>query len=386
MLLAVVVSAVVAAGAPMGIDYRAQPHPYDSARPQIDALIRLDLGDFAANQVPQGPVSMVVRAPFAAFASAGDQLSRYRLGVFACVLALALVAVLAAAAMRRRGSPLWHCVLVAAVIVFTPAAHQTIVWGHPEEMLATALVVGAALAVAGDRRRLAFVLAGLAIATKPWALIALPALALMASGGVAGRSAARFAVAGVAVAALAIGPVAVANTDAFHKASDAGNWVGPVFPMSVWWFTSDRHVTTDLGGGETRRVRRPAIPQFVEDTIRPAIIAIGFGLSLVLLGRRRPSLADAFGVLALLFLLRCLLEPHDHVYYHVPFIAAVALAEGFARRPPVIALVASVLLSNQVLRQVNSNLDHLALLYLAWAVPVCVLLGTRLRGRRVGTA
>jgi hypothetical protein len=206
------------------------------------------------------------------------------------------------------------------------------------------------------------------------------------ANGVAWRSAARFAVAGVTVAALAIGPVALANTGAFHKASDAGNWVGPVFPMSVWWFTSDRHVTTDLGGGETRRVRRPTIPQFVEDTIRPAIVAIGFGLSLLLLGRRRPSLADAFTVLALLFLLRCLLEPHDHVYYHAPFIGAVALAEGFARRPPVIALVASVLLSNQVLRQVNSNLDHLALLYLAWAVPVCVLLATRLRGRRVGTA
>ena len=61
--------------------------------------------------------------------------------------------------------------------------------------------------------------------------------------------------------------------------------------------------------------------------------------------RRRWREQDALLALALVLLLRCLLDTWDAVYYPLPFVLALLAWEvgGPARNPPVLALAASVL-------------------------------------------
>ena len=51
---------------------------------------------------------------------------------------------------------------------------------------------------------------------------------------------------------------------------------------------------------------------------------------------------DVLGVLALVFLLRCMLDPWDLVYYHLPLVVSLAAWEARRGRSlPVLAVVAS---------------------------------------------
>src|SRR3954447_22462919 len=184
LLTLLVASGWVAARAPLRLDYVSTGTTVDAARPQVDALVELDLPRFVRHQSPLGPVSLVLRAPFAALAAADDQLARYRLGSFVCLLTFGIAALAVATAMRRRGSPLWHCALTSGVIFFTPVVHETLVWGHPEELLATAFIVAAMLLADTGRGTAAIAAAGLAVATKPWAALALVPIGLMVGGHV----------------------------------------------------------------------------------------------------------------------------------------------------------------------------------------------------------
>lgn len=370
VVAAVAISAALAAGAPFGIDYVADVHRVDSARPQIDALAALDFGRFVHDQSPLGPVSLVLRAPFAALAGAGDQLTRYRLGVFPCLLALALAGAGVALMMRRRGSPLWHCLLAAALFILAPPVHDALVWGHPEELLMAALVVAAAVSAATGHQRAAIALAALAVATKPTAALVLLPVALM-TGGRALRNGA----AALAIAAALIAPLALADAHAFRSAASRANTTFAAKPMSIWWRTSTRHVAVAVGPREVRSVRRPELARLVRDAIRPAILALALLISLLAARARPLTLERGLTVLALVFLLRCVLDPGDQTYYHVPFVACLAAAEGLRRRPPLLALAAAVLMSRPALRAVNSDLDAINLMYMAWSLPLAGLLG-----------
>jgi hypothetical protein len=56
------------------------------------------------------------------------------------------------------------------------------------------------------------------------------------------------------------------------------------------------------------------------------------------------STERCLALLALAFLLRCLVDPSDHCYYHLPFIVALAAYESRTRAAPVLALLATGLL------------------------------------------
>ena len=388
LLFAVVLAGYVAARAPLGIDYGPDVRAVDTARPQIDALARLDFGTFVREQSPLGPVSLVARAPFAVFAPASDQQARYRLGSFVCLLALALVAVGASRWLQRRGSPRWHAALAAAVVFFAPAVHQALVWGHPEELWTTALVLCAVLAAATGRWKIAAVAVGLAIGSKSWALMALPALALMhghirggvdrsASRAYRAAGALRFTALAVLVAAACTAPLALADTSAFRSALSRANATAAVQPMDVWWRGSSRQVQIDLGG-RPESIHRPKLAPAIEHAIRPALLALALVIALFAARRGPMGPEDALLVLALTMLARCLFDPGDQSYYHVPFVAALALWEAARRRPPVLALVASILMSTAVLRAVNSSLDSINVEYLAWSLPLLVYLTVEL--------
>jgi hypothetical protein len=76
------------------------------------------------------------------------------------------------------------------------------------------------------------------------------------------------------------------------------------------------------------------------------VIALALGLSLFFWLRRRGFVpADTLGLLALLLLLRCLLDPMNNDYYHVPFLTFLIAWEGIrVRGLPVLSLFAAAAL------------------------------------------
>ena len=91
---------------------------------------------------------------------------------------------------------------------------------------------------------------------------------------------------------------------------------------------------------------------------------------------------DALLLLALLLLLRCMLDTWDTGYYMLPFLLALFSWEicGESRRPPVLALVAAVLpwIALHKLSADGLSPDAQAAIFLVWTVPLSVVLGLRL--------
>ena len=99
--------------------------------------------------------------------------------------------------------------------------------------------------------------------------------------------------------------------------------------------------------------------------------------------RARASEREALLALALVLLLRCVLDSWDTEYYALPFVLALLAWEvtGDTERPPVIALVCTVLVwwSFQWL-PAHAGADTQAALYLAWSLPLAAWMGLRLAG------
>jgi hypothetical protein len=84
---------------------------------------------------------------------------------------------------------------------------------------------------------------------------------------------------------------------------------------------------------------------------------------------------EALGVLALILLLRCLLDPLAYSYHHVPFLMALVAWEALRRRVPVLSVLtagALVLTTSVVAPMHDASLVNV--FYLVWAVPLAVAL------------
>jgi hypothetical protein len=281
------------------------------------------------------------------------------------------VAILAAEIDRRlvaRGRGTAVRVIAAALLLLNPVTFSAITAGHPEELLAGALCVGAVLAAQGSRPLAAGALLGLAVVTKQWAVLAaLPVLAAAPAGRV------RLAVTSVAVAAVVTLPLVVGNPDRLVQISRELSGPVPLGPANVWkpFVPAKRHGDLDRMGlrdasGRPLRVARSPVP-------RSFVIALPLVVGLLLLWWRVPRGDDAIGLLALLLLLRFLVDPTNQEYHYAPFVIALAPYESL-RRPqlPVVSLLVSVLVwvtFEHVAR------DALTLLWAAWAVPLTILLG-----------
>jgi hypothetical protein len=125
------------------------------------------------------------------------------------------------------------------------------------------------------------------------------------------------------------------------------------------------------------------------------ILATAPALALALWPRsRRAALPErqALLALALVLLLRCLLDTWDEIYYLLPFLFALLAWEIVSERPraPLLALACSALgwLSFQWLEQ-HASADVQASVFLAWSLPLALWLGLRLfsaRGREQAPA
>jgi hypothetical protein len=350
--------------APLGGDYPGPPcDSCDYAGPAIDALTDGDPGRFFSVQPVMGSASLLLRAPFAALAH--SELARYRLGALACLLVLVGAALLVARAMERRGAARLPTAVVCGLMVAGPLTGQALNWGHPEELMAGALCVVAVLLAAQGRGVAGGAALGTAIATKPWALLAVVPVVMVA----ADRR--RLLAAGAGVAALLTLPMMLGDPHRFFGMAHAfGSPEGSgVTPSNIWWPYHHQAGVELTPHGE---VTTWGIPRWISAAAHPLVTLVAVGAA-VLYWRRRPGRGaqDALGLLALIFLARCLLDPLTYGYHHAPFLVALLAFGGLrARGIP----WAGILVSGAAWAMVkwvapHGDLNLLNRVYVLWALP-----------------
>jgi hypothetical protein len=237
------------------------------------------------------------------------------------------------------------------------------------------LCVGAALAAGARRPVLAGALLGLAIANKPWAVLAVvPVLAMAETGRVKLLGVTSLAAA-LVLAPLALGSGAIEEADALARGAST------IFqPWQVWWFFGETGHTVIGTFGQSKPDYRVA-PEWLSGATHPLVLLVPLVVSLVLFARvRRRHWHEGLLLLALVMLLRCLIDPWNVSYYHLPFVLALIAWEIHARRGVPVVSLAVTLLSWMTLVSLPgfAHPDAQALAYLAWSVPLAVVLAARL--------
>ncbi len=344
----------------------------DNAGPALLALAHGRLGSFPSHQPLMGLNSLILRLPFVATGSAlgAGELTLYRLGVLACLLPCALFAAWLIAERSSPG-PIAAAGLAGAVMLLSPVTSNALSLGHPEELLAATAAAAATLAAARGRPGWAGLLLGVAIGTKAWALIGVLPVAVAAP---AGRRRALSVAAGTALLLLA--PPLLADPRAFAAAGRSLGETHLVNAISGWWPFSTRPAELPAGA--------PLVGILPSGLTKSSALAIGLSAALLLAGlvwraaaaRRRH--ADALALLALLALLRCLVDPGPVEYYYAPLLVALAAWEAAVLgRPPVAALFTLAAVS--LTFRVAGHLDAAALnaVSLGWAAALGGYLVTR---------
>jgi hypothetical protein len=354
--------------------------------PAMNALLDGDLSEFFRVQPVYGGFSTLARLPFSALArlaDGGEQLV-FQFGVLPCLMALGMAGLGLVSTMRRHGQSALVKFVVGLLLLANPVTIAAIQRGHPEELLAAALVLGAALAAIGKRPLWAAVLLGLALGTKQWTLLAVIPILIACGRGYRIRTA---LIAGSLAVALVV-PMALADSGQFvHNNKMAqGGW-GHASRLSVWWPLGSPQKAGSEGSSQLT-VRK--LPKRWTALARPSVIALALTLSLVFWLRRRGFVpADTLGLLALVLLLRCLLDPMNNDYYHVPFLTFLIAWEGIrVRGLPVLSLFAAAVLWATTRSQwlsPESLGEHFYLVnnvfYLACMVPLACWLTWALFGR-----
>ena len=359
-------------------------------QPSVEALVHGHIGEFL-RLAPVYGGSLIERAPFALLPGlwGGGPLAVYRLLAVPCLLAGAVVAVWLLARMRRAERRRLAGMIVLGVCVVNPVTLRALELGHPEELLGSALCIGAVLIAAvpspGRRRALAAgVLLGLAIANKQWAILATaPVLLALPPGRRLPALLSSAGVAAVVMAPLLLGSSGAYATGAKAAATSATSGTTIFQPWQVFWFLGKHGALVHGLYGSPKPGYRTA-PSWTGVVSHPLILVAGLLVSVALWLRRggtRLSSEDAFLALAVMLLMRCLLDTWDTVYYLLPVILALLAgeAERPSRRLPLLALTVSLLawaqfqwLPDHVSPDLQSAVFDL------WMLPLTAWLGLRL--------
>jgi hypothetical protein len=369
-------AALLAVRTPLGVDYAGAAGTFcDCPATPIRALAHGHLHQFISTQPVMGSGSLLVRAPFAALGlhlSNGTTLDLYRFGAFPCLLAAGLLAVYMLGRLLELRRSWLTLALVPTLIAVNPLTGRALHYGHPEEILAAALAIGAILAATRNKPILAGVLVGAAFATKQWALLAVLPVIIAA-----GEQRTRTALVAAGTAVLLIVPMALGDPHRFvHANHGAGVVGGSAMPTNIWFpFGKDVVVYIASSGWATPP---RSLPTHLAAITHPLILVVGFALALVWWRYRSDdSPEDALLLFALILLIRCLLDPMTNSYYHLPFLMALAAWEGLRRRGAPLLTVGATLLIGLTLAVANSGVGLIQLnrFYLTWAIPLTILLG-----------
>lgn len=340
----------------------------------------LTAGDVAGflSQVPAYGGSLVLRAPFAGAVAAlgGGEVAVYRAVSIPCVLAVVVLGVALVRRMDQRGRTVGVRALVLGLTVCNPITLRALEIGHPEELLCSALAIGAVLAALDGRTVLASVLLGLAIATKQWAVLAIGPVLL----ALPDRRILALTIAGTTTLAV-LAPLLLAGSHMtlVVGASQTGNVI--FVPWQALWFLGESGHVVIGGNGLPKPDGYRVPPQWLSPLTHPLIAFLVVPLSLAWARVHRP--APRFGgeqillLLAVLFLLRCILDPWNVVYYSLPFLLALLAWETLCRpeRPPVLALCATAIVW-VTFESAPGWLtpDMQCVFFLAWALPLAAWL------------
>ena len=229
--------------------------------------------------------------------------------------------------------------------------------------------VVAVLAALHDRRTLAAVLLGVAVANKAWAVLAVGPVLLALDGG---RLRALLTAGGVGL--LLVAPYVIDAKARSSLALAAGT--DEVFqPWQAWWFLGDHdHVVRGAAGTIKPGYRNP--PGWIEPVTHPLVAALVVPAGLAWSRLRRGRSGDLLLLLTTLLLARCVLDVADTAYYHLPFLIALLAWEAVrSARPPILTLTASALVwLTTVKLPLYVDPDVQSFLYVAWAVPALLVL------------
>ncbi len=347
--------------------------------PALNALRSGDVAGFLGLAPAYGG-SLAIRAPFAFLPDlwGGGDLSLFRSMAVPALLAGAILGVVLWSRARSLGRPAVACWIALLLVAGNPLTLRALEIGHPEELLGAVLCVAAALVARTRHAVLAGVLLGLAIANKPWAVLAvLPVLWIAAGGRI------RLLAASGATAAAVLVPLMLAGgvvDQATAVASDSGT----IFqPWQVWWFFGDTGNVVTGSFGVKADYRTP--PGWLPGAMHPLLVLVTLSVSLAMLLRMRGrAWHEGLLLLAFALLLRCVLDPWNVSYYCVPFLIALVAWEVHAHRFPVLSMAATLLSwVTLVTLPLEVGPDAQALAYLAWTLPLTALLALRLWSPRL---
>ena len=349
----------------------------DDAGPAIDALIHGRWHEFLDARPVMGPFSLIVRAPFAALSlltgggDAGHMYeSAHKFGIFPCLFAAGLLGLYLAKLLAERDEPRWKQFAVVALCMFGPPSFKAIQYGHAEEILGATLAAGAVTAGVRGHTRWAIVLAACALANKQWGIFVVLPVALTLTSPQLRRAAAALA----AAAAVSIIPFALVNAASLRVVLEGQFDLRGIYilPATIWWpFTSTSALADPTHA-------QHAMPDWLGLVSRPLLVSACLITPLLLARRvREDPVRRALPLLALVLLLRCVLDPLDNAYYHLPFFIALLAAEAMSGTL-VVGVLAAVALF--VTSKFVTSPVALCAFYLAWAIPMTGYLAARAGG------
>ncbi len=299
------------------------------AQPAVEALVHGRVGDYLGAEALMGPFATLVQAPFVALSGTSGA-DAYPWAVFPCLLIAGWVGLYLARIAERRGAGRSTQALIAGLILLNPLTFEAIENGHPEEILTAALAVAAVAAAAEHRHRRTAVLLGLAVASKQWAVIAvLPALMALPAARL------RTGALAAAVAAALFLPALAASPSSFFGVQGQAAGTGQVVtPWSAWYPAATSETEVYRVDGEKLVAEVENAPSIADPLSHPLIVLLAFAVPLAVAWRRGLPLgsSDAFALLALVALLRCVLDPVDNLYYHEPLLLALIGWDAFTAR------------------------------------------------------
>jgi hypothetical protein len=117
------------------------------------------------------------------------------------------------------------------------------------------------------------------------------------------------------LAVLLTAPLVIGNTAEFIRVSRSAASTGTTIPnFDTWWFW----------------IANP-LPQWVSEATHPAII-VGSALIALLVWGHSGERSDALALCALIFLVRCVFDPVNNEYYHLPLLLALLAWETLGQR------------------------------------------------------
>lgn len=355
----------------------------EEALPSITALDQHDWSGFLGG-LPAYGGSLIIRAPAALLAHAlgGGDLAVYRALAAPCLLAgviFGLVLWLHLAG-RRATAAAW---IALVVVVANPVILPALDTGHPEEYLGAVLCAGGVLAALRGHAVWAGVLIGAAGANKAWAVLAVvPALMALPTGRI------RFLAVAGGVCGAIMAPALLGGSAAVGNAQTVAHQAGAIFQPWQWsWFFGFHGGVVHGLYGDKPGYRTG--PGWLDVVGHLPVIVVPLVTSLAVWARGSARARDsALLVLALCFLLRCVVDPWDTAYYHLPFLMALAAHESLMRnRAPLLTWIATAAIyGSTVMARSHVSPDAQAALYLAWSLPAVAMIVLALAAPRRAAA